>query len=245
MPIHRRPSPWVTASVANGISFGVAYSLGKAIDDGSSDVGQTDFQSMLPQDNDNRKAERGPAHFDVRHNLSAHFSATVPSGDHLPAIGRALLGEWQMNGILSLASGSPFTVLVGFDNANVRSRTFSQRPSLVAGYSANPVLGGPDLYFDPAAFQLAPAGYLGNVGRHTLVGPGLVLFDMSLIKGFNVWGERRLEFRVEGFNLLNRANFGRPAATVFNASGRVGDAGRITTTTTPGRQVQLGLKFTF
>ena len=245
MPIHRRPSPWVTASVANGISFGVAYSLGKAIDDGSSDVGQTDFQSMLPQDNDCRPCERGLANFDVRHNLSAHFSAIVPSGEGLPALGRALLGGWQVNGIVSLVSGSPFTVLVGFDNTNVRARTFSQRPNLVAGYSASPVLGGPDLYFDPAAFQLAPVGYLGNVGRNSVIAPGLALFDMSLIKGFEVQGDRRLEFRIEGFNLLNRANFARPAATVFNASGRVGNAGRITSTTTPGRQVQLGMKFTF
>jgi outer membrane receptor protein involved in Fe transport len=230
---------------SDGVMFGVSYSLGKAVDDGSTDVGQTDFQSTLPQDNDDPKAERGLANFDVRHNLSAHFSANLPWGENLSGVGKALLAGWQVNGIASVASGSPFTVLVGFDNANVRSRTFSQRPSLVPGASNNPVLGGPDLYFDPLAFQLAEPGFLGDVGRNTVIAPGLALLDMSLVKSFAMGGERRMEFRIEGFNILNRANFGRPSAQVFDAGGRVGDAGRITNTTTAARQVQLGLKFLF
>jgi hypothetical protein len=232
---------------ADGYMFGISYSLGKAIDDSSTDVGQTDFQSgpSMPQDPDDRLGHRGLANFDVRNNLSANFSANIPGAENLPPAARALLAGWQVNGIVSLSDGTPFSPLVGFDRARNRSRTQSQRPNLVEGYSVNPVLGGPDRYFDPLAFELAPAGFFGNLGRNTIISPGIALVDLSLIKGFAFASERRLEFRVEGFNILNRANFGRPQATVFNSAGRVGDAGRITNTSTPARQVQLGLKFIF
>ena len=75
--------------------------------------------------------------------------------------------------------------------------------------------------------------------------PGIALVDASLIKQVAFGTASRLEFRVEAFNLLNRANFGRPNSVIFDASGRVGSAGRITTTSTPARQVQLGVKLVF
>ena len=237
----------VTKRFSTGTMFGVSYSAGRAIDDSSTDAGQTDFQSnaSLPQDPDNRKAHRGLSNFDARHNLTAHFSVDVPWGNDLGGAGKALLAGWQINGIVSLASGTPFTPLIGFDNAKNLSRAFSQRPSLTPGYSNNPVLGGPDQYFDPMAFQLPPAGTYGNVGRNTIIGPGMALVDLSMVKQVPVFGGRLLEFRAEAFNLLNRVNFARPNASVFNAAGRVGSAGRITSTSTPARQIQLGLRLSF
>lgn len=237
----------VTKRFSGDTLFGASYSLGKSVDDGSTDVGQTDLQAnaSLPQDPDDPLSSRGPSDFDVRHNLSAHFSAVVPWGRNAPGVLGSVLGGWQVNGITSLSSGAPFTVLVGFDNARTRSRANSQHPNLVTGYSSNPILGGPEQYFDPLAFSLPAAGTFGNVGRNTLRGPGLVVLDMSLVKHVAMGSRRHVELRVEGFNILNRANFGRPNAVVFDAAGRVGSAGRITNTVTPGRQVQLGLKLVF
>jgi hypothetical protein len=233
--------------LADGLMFGASYSFGHAIDDSSTDVGQTDFQSnaSLPQDPDDRGSHRGPSNFDVRHNFSANFSAHLPWGKNLSGAAKVALADWQVNGIISLASGTPFTPTIGFDNARNRSRAFSQHPNLKAGYSTNPVLGGPDLYFDPFAFELPAAGTYGNLGRNTMRAPGLALVDLSLVKRFSVVGGQQLEFRIEGFNVLNRANFGRPNSVVFDQAGRVGSAGRITNTSTPARQVQLGLKLIF
>lgn len=237
----------VAKRFSSDLLFGASYSLGKAEDDGSTDVGQTDLQAnaSLPMDPDEPLGHRGPADFDVRHNFSAHFSAVLPFARNSTGVSAAILGGWQVNGIVSLASGGPFSAMVGFDNARNRSRANSQRPNLVEGYSSNPVLGGPDMYFDPAAFSLPAPGTFGNLGRNTLRGPGLALVDLSLVKQVAIGGGRRLEVRAEGFNILNRANFARPNAVIFDAAGRVGSAGRITNTITPGRQVQLGLKLVF
>jgi hypothetical protein len=105
-------------------------------------------------------------------------------------------------------------------------------------------------YFDPSAFVLPPPGFYGNLGRNTFIGPGLLNVDMSLQKntalGFREGA--RLEFRADCFNLFNRANFSNPSSLqVWNATNRrlIGTAGKITTTATDSRQLQLGLKLIF
>ena len=79
-----------------------------------------------------------------------------------------------------------------------------------------------------------------------MIGPGLATTDLSLNKRFEVGDRVVLQFRTEVFNVFNRANFSIPSSrTVFTSTGPVGSAGRITTTTTSARQLQLGLKMTF
>src|SRR4029077_4205532 len=82
-------------------------------------------------------------------------------------------------------------------------------------------LGGPSLYFDPCAFVLEPVGFEGNVGRNSVIGPGLLDLDFSLVKDTSVkWlGEAgKVEFRAEFFNILNHPNFAQPSRTVFSGS---------------------------
>ena len=109
------------------------------------------------------------------------------------------------------------------------------------------MLGGPDRYFDPTAFvepgTLVQPGYFGNLGRNTMIGPGLANVDVSLFKNTSLTERVNLQFRVEAFNFFNRANFRLPDNTLFRTSGaRNPTAGRITTIATTGRQFQLGLK---
>ncbi len=119
-------------------------------------------------------------------------------------------------------------------------------PNLRTGANNNPILGGPDRYFDPQVFELPPAGFYGNLGRNTTIGPGLVNLDFALAKNFPLHEEARLQFRVETFNLFNRANFAIPQRRVLTATGAtIGNAGRITSTTTSSRQIQFALKLTF
>ena len=119
------------------------------------------------------------------------------------------------------------------------------------GVPAGTPLGTPDLYFDPCAFELPEAGFYGNLGRNTVIGPGLANFDFAVVKNTTLSEGKSLQFRAEAFNVLNRANFNRPgplteSIRLFNASGsRVASSATIRSTLTDSRQIQLGLKFTF
>jgi hypothetical protein len=92
----------------------------------------------------------------------------------------------------------------------------------------------------------------GNVGRNTLIGPGLTNLDFSVFKNnyirrisesFNV------QFRAEFFNILNHANFNVPSlgdgkTNMLNGDGSVNSgAGRLSQTTTDPREIQFALKF--
>src|SRR6059036_1425629 len=88
----------------------------------------------------------------------------------------------------------------------------------------------------------ANLGFYGNVGRDTLIGPGLATWDFSTLKDARIRERLSLQFRAEIFNLLNRANFNLPNAVVFTPSGISSTAGVISSTSTTSRQVQFGLK---
>jgi hypothetical protein len=232
----------VTQRLTSGLQLQVNYILSRAEDDGSVTVTQGG-DNDLPQDPDDREAERGLSNYDMRHYFVAHWTWELPT---LPGP-RVLGAGWQLSAITTLSSGNPFSVVVGFDRARARFQagTSPQRPDLAPGASANPILGGPDRYFDPNAFALPEAGFYGNLGRNTLIGPGLATTDLSLSKRFSL-GRTDLQFRTEVFNLFNRANFASPSQrTVFTSTGPVGSAGLITSTTTSARQIQLGLKVRF
>ena len=136
----------------------------------------------------------------------------------------------------------------GFERSRSQAGTdLSERPDLRPGANNNPVLGGPDRYYDPNAFVLQPAGFFGNLGRSTVIGPGVANVDIGLVKETPFREGRAVQFRAELFNAFNRANFGAPVQVVFgNASGLpAGNAGRITSTATTSRQIQFALKFVF
>jgi hypothetical protein len=154
-----------------------------------------------------------------------------------------VLGGWQLGGILSLSSGPPTSVGTGTPSALSALRFGSQSPDLVAGGNNNPVVGHPDRWFDASQFVFAPSRTIGNVGRNTLIGPGLANLDLSLTKNVQVSERTNVQFRAEFFNLANRANLSLPSTTVFNSSGRPDTgAGFINSTTTTARQIQFGLR---
>jgi hypothetical protein len=114
------------------------------------------------------------------------------------------------------------------------------------------VTGDPAQWLDPSAFELQPAGRLGDVGRNELTGPDLRTVDLAFVKRVG-WDRLapggRVELRVEVFNLFDRVNFGPPNAVVFSGIG--GDQtplatfGQIRSTVTSARQVQLGVRIAF
>jgi hypothetical protein len=128
----------------------------------------------------------------------------------------SVIGGWRMGGILTLDSGVPFTVTVPFDNANTNGG--QQRAQLVGNPLPSGFQQSINQWYNPAAFAV-PAPYtFGNLGRNTLVGPGITNFDVSLSKDFQFMERRMVQLRADSFNVLNNVNFGQPGASVGTAT---------------------------
>ena len=92
----------------------------------------------------------------------------------------------------------------------------------------------------------AEAVFFGNLARNSVISPGVVNFDFSVVKNTQITENSNLQFRAEFFNILNRANFGLPFGIPLRTRGRINPAaGIIDETLTDARQIQLGLKFVF
>jgi outer membrane receptor protein involved in Fe transport len=228
----------------------VSYTWSKAIDDASG-INSQDFGNNVQYVMDwyDRTRDRGLAAFHVEHNLTFNWTWDLPFGSSLTGLAAAVLKGWQINNVTTMMSGHPFTVRNGFNrsgNLNTTSFSLHDRPNLRAG--CDPILGGPDRYWDISCFELQAINTRGNAGRNILIGPGLVAVDLAVVKSFALGGNRSIQFRGEVFNLPNRANFSVPSGQVaFTNAAAVPAAnwGRITSTTTTSRQVQLGLKYLF
>jgi hypothetical protein len=252
-----------------GFQMQASYTHSKYLADSDAVFGRgLDVGGTVPQDPDNIGAERGLATPDIRNYLAMNYTYDLPIARGWSGVAGKLLSGWQLNGILSLANGTPFSVLTGSNQSrNLASGTqITDRPNLLPefvgknltegssagcpGFAAGPV-GTRDRYFDICAFGLPELGFYGNVGRNTLIAPGLANFDFALMKNTSLTESMGLQFRAEVFNLLNRANFSRPGVPlaglrVLNTSGsRIGSATTINATITESRQIQFGMKLTF
>ncbi|PYR26827.1 MAG: hypothetical protein DMF92_17590 [Acidobacteria bacterium] len=249
----------MTASVnrrfSDGLLFQGSYTYGHSSDTWSGgQIGNQDFENGFGSATDwwNPQAELGPSSFDVRHSFVFNAVYQLPFGRNRTGTAAAIVGGWQVGVIATLASGVPFTPYIGYDYAKDGSSDQTmQKPDWAAGRNgANAIIGTPDNWFDSTAFVLPPPGEYGTVGRNSLRGPDLKLVDLSIFKNVKV-GAQSLQFRLEVFNLLNRANFATPGSNngpsvLFNADGtRIPGATQITHTVTTSRQVQLGLKVVF
>ncbi len=238
----------VSRRFASGLAMQGSYTLGQSEDLGSQAVGSADFDnSFQPRYAFDAMDNKGRSDFDIRHNFAFNATWEIPVGQSLTGAARAIAVGWQLSSILTLRSGIPFTPQLGVDRARAapRSGGAGQRPDLVSGCSLNPVVGGADQYFDVNCFSLPALGTFGNVPRNTLTGPGYAALDIGVIRNIAIPGGRRIQLRAEGFNITNRVNFGLPQATVFNAAGRIANAGQITTIVGTARQWQFGAKMDF
>ena len=230
----------LTQRYSSGLQFQVAYTWSRLINDaeGRWDIFGTQGLGNA-QDPFDRGAERGLGAPDIRHNIVTNFSYDLPFGNAMSGFGGKVIQGWRLNGILTTRTGNPVTLGVIGTRSGASPFSRSERPNLVPGRSTSPVLGGPDQYYDPTAFELQPAGFYGNVGRNTLIGPGFASFDFGLAKDTALSERRTLQFRFEAFNLFNRPNFGTPNRNVFRGSSPAGNAGRVVRTVGTSRQIQF------
>jgi hypothetical protein len=247
---------------SRGLQFQAAYTWSRFIEISSGTWNFARNATAGLRDPDDPRGDRGLASNDIRHLFSSNVTYDLPFGNNLSAVPRAVVGGWQINTVLRLNTGLPFTITNGFSRSrNGEPSGGADRPNLVPGANNNPTsevssgcagvaagtpVGTPDRYFDPCVFELQEAGTYGNLGKGTVIGPGLVNVDLSLSKTFDFSERSNLQFRAEFFNLFNRPNFGEFAQTAFTGSiRRNGSAGRVTDTLTTSRQIQFGLRLSF
>jgi hypothetical protein len=237
---------------SHGLSFLASYTWSKTIDDVSSFnitgsaskpvAGEND----LAQDPFNLGAERGLSLFDARNRFVGSYVWALPFWNQSQNWYQWVLGGWQLDGIATLMSGTPFTV---FDSNDVSAQGtapeitgFSaQRPNLIGNPNSGPRSVG--TWLNASAFQrldlTANAGQFGTEGRNVNVGPSYADWDFAALKNFKVTESTQLQFRAELFDILNRTNFRLPDSDISSPT-----FNHILAAEAP-RQVQFALKFIF
>ncbi len=241
----------VTHRYSGGLSLRGAYTWSKVLDNGDSLNATTAGNAPgLVSNPFDLRADWGSATYDVRNAGVVNATYELPLGRGKPflanvgGIANAIASGWTINSILTLQSGFPFTPELSYNPSNNGDTKNPVRPFRNPNFSGPVILGSPSQWFQPAAF-LAPtssSGFYGNLGRDSLIGPGLATWDFSLLKQIPLRERLSLQFRAEFFNFLNRVNFNTPNVIVFIPSGVSPTAGKITSTSTTSRQVQFALK---
>ena len=232
----------------SGLTGLFSYTWAKSIDNASNFFASAG-DANYPQDSNNIAAERARSSFDVPHRFTGSFVYQLPFGpgkalgsDWSGAAARLLSG-WQLNGIVSLQAGQPYSVALPgeFDNSNTGRSSYGFGAGDRPNVNSDPNLSSPDpqQWFDPSAFSLPAYGSFGNAGRNIIGGPGLANVDFSVLKDIEIAEATTLQLRAELFNMLNTPNFLNPNI-FFGTPG----FGRLLAAR-DGREVQFGVKLIF
>ena len=181
--------------------------------------------------------QTAPSSFDHRHRFVASCVYQLPFGSDTSGIREKLLAGWQAGTIFVVQSGSPFTINLGVNIANIGSGP-AQRPNVLS----DPNLSSgqtPERWFDTSAFSLPQPFTFGDSGRNTVLGPGYSDVDFSLQKEIQINEKVRIKFRAEAFNIFNHPNFDTPNRIAFTPSFAPIFSAE------PSRQIQLGIKLEF
>ena len=224
-PIRKRRSDDVS-------SFNISGSSPKLV------AGENDL-AQNPRD---LAAEYGRSLFDARHRLVLSYEWQLPFWREGRGWYQRAFGNWQMNGIFSASTGTPFTVYDSSDpslqgQAPEISGFVGDRPNLVGNPNDGPKTAGE--WFNTQAFQRAPIATFGDAGRNIVQAAGLAQWDCAFLKGFRLGESTSLQFRAEMFNISNRVNFAVPNDDLNSPT-----FGEVQSALAP-RQIQFALKLVF
>ena len=231
----------LTRRLHDGLSVLGGYTLSKSTDSGSG-IRTLNGDTLFPQDSFCLSCEWALSIFDVRHRFVSSILYELPFGEGKPfaqtGAGKAILGGWQISTIVSISSGFPRNVLSGTDRSNTgggqdRPNATGQEVELPSDQRTI------QQWFNTNAYVVQPLGTWGNVGRNTVIGPGITNVDASIIRNFRV-AAKTLQFRFEVFNALNHPIWNDPNTTLSSPL-----YGTINSTRKPMRELQLGLKYVF
>jgi hypothetical protein len=233
--------------MSGGWSMNANYTLSECISEGEpgTDIGNTfpvpqidPFSNPRPDASTNR----GPCAADRRHNFN--LSSVVVSRGLGGGLVKTLTKDWQVGLIYQVRSGTALTPSTTGDTALTG---LPQRPTIVEG--VDPYLSENERawvnprelqWFNMAAFAQNPAGLWGDVPRGYLRGPGFWNVDLAFSRNVSVGEGRRVELRIEAFNLFDTINWGNPNVTLNSAT-----QGRITSTSGDPRIMQFAVKYSF
>lgn len=240
----------------HGLSFLASYTFSKSIDDASSFNMTGSATKPVAGENDlaqnpfDLAAERGRSLFDARHRFVLSYQWSLPFWKQPHGWYQQALGNWQLNGITTLMSGTPFTV---FDSNDVSEQGgapeitgFSaNRPNLVPGQNPNSGARSANAWLNASAFARitpdpnSPVQQFGTAGRNIAEGPGYANWDFSVFKNIPIAESKEFQFRAEFFNVLNHTNYRLPDSDISSRTFNEILAAQ------PAREIQLALKFLF
>jgi hypothetical protein len=210
---------------SGGLSLTGAYTFSKLIDDAGAVFDAAILTgpaaSFQAADSHNRRLEKDESTGSIPHVFAGSFVWEIPAGDGrrwgLRGWQNALLGGWQLAGMLRLQSGSPLA-LTQATNFNAFAGFGIQRPNRIADPELPSSERGTARWFNTAAFSQAPQFTIGNASRNPVVGPAYRTLDVMLGKTFPIREAVRLEFRAEAFNVTNTPSFMAPNTSFGNAA---------------------------
>ena len=230
---------------SSGLAYLISYTWSKSLDVGCS--GFFGIESCSVQNPYNLKGDRSVSGFDLTHDLTASAVAPLPFGRGKRFASSShfvddIVGNWQLNGILTLTSGVPYDVIISSDIPNV-GNSAAWSGNVRANLVGDPNLPSPSPkeWFNTAAFVQPPLYTFGTSGRNSLRADWFKNVDLSLFRDFPFTEKRKLQFRAEAFNLTNTPSWGIPVNDLNNPK----QFGSITSTRSIERQLQLSLKLLF
>ncbi|HEU4769281.1 MAG TPA: TonB-dependent receptor [Pyrinomonadaceae bacterium] len=246
----------VTKRFSRGLQFLSAYTYGKSNDYYSG--GTINELFAVAGDQFDWRTNYGPSDFDRRHRFVTSFVYDLPSLVSESSSARVILNNWQLNGILTLQTGTPYSVV------DIVGNNIIQRANFAPGFSGSVETSGSTQsriggYFNTAAFVASrpiiaggnlgtpnnptfdPNNPFGNTARNFLYGPGQKNMDFSVVKFIPITESVRGEFRTEFFNIFNWANFTNPNSNIAVPA----TFGRITSTSAGPRVIQFAFKVNF
>jgi hypothetical protein len=230
-------------------NIGVAYTWSKSITYADNSENGLTFNVVSMWERN-----RAVANYDRPHNLAIYGNYELPFGKgraHATSgVASKLLGGWQLNGVFTAISGSPFNV--GSNGASLNAPGNTQTADQVKATVNKPkAVGRGASWFDPDAFAPVTAVRFGNTGRNILRGPGRVNLDASVFRNFRFKERVNIQFRAEAFNATNTPQFNNPGADASsptrNPDGTIRALNNFTEVTgaVNERQLRLAMKFTF
>jgi hypothetical protein len=239
----------VNKPFARGLLLKGAYTLSKSMNDSSAN--NEDGRSTL---NWNTPSEVwrnwGPAGFDRRHNLQVGFVYQLPWQTAESGYGnivKALVNDWQLNGVFAAFSGTPITITASGTVLDTPNNT--QLADLTGSFTTTGKIGSTGPWFDTSQFAQPTGVRFGNTLRNQFYGPGAYNLDMSVFRSFPMNGESRLEVRIEAGNILNKPVFANPqnsfTSGTFGVITGIAGGTALSNANYPERQVRLGLRYSF
>jgi hypothetical protein len=218
----------------DGLGYTVAYTWSKTLDEGGD--GYFGVEGGVPEDPYNPKGSRGPASFNIPQMLTANVVYELPFGTGKAfASGNSfvnyIIGNWQLNGILSARSGQNVNITAAGDIANTGNAGTYERANLVGNpFQSGPIAANPSCtppagptrtrfqWFNPCAFMTPAIGTLGNAPRNFIQDQTFWNLDTAVQRLFPIKERLSAEIKVEAYNVLNHPVLGSPAASVTTQS---------------------------